>query len=203
MRLYLRGFYVDIIAPAAATPSGGVAEDADELVGYTAELLATLWRRYMAADALELLARQEGSNRHTAMSRLLHLDREIEGAVNGTMIPEEKEGLGVYGLSLRDSWRNYWFLCGKRDLFVTGSRGFGFAPSGMKPGDEIWVLCDGKMPLLFRPVEGGGAGGDAEPVSLPGRSGFYRLVGECYMHGIMDGEAAKEGRTRLRTIAVC
>ncbi|KAK2006371.1 hypothetical protein LZ32DRAFT_663674 [Colletotrichum eremochloae] len=138
-RLDLRGFYVDRIALAAETPPGGILEDADELGGYTAEVPVARWRRYMAADALELLAQREGSDRHKSMSKLLYLNPEIEDAINGTMISEEKKDPRIAGLSLRDTWRNSWFLCGKRDLFITKCGGFGFAPCSMKPGDESQI----------------------------------------------------------------
>ena len=44
----------------------------------------------------------------------------------------------------------------------------------MKPGDIICVLFGGKMPFCLRPW------GDC-----------YLLVGECYVHGLMNGEAMK------------
>ncbi|KZL85142.1 heterokaryon incompatibility protein [Colletotrichum incanum] len=138
--LYLRGFYVDRIAIAAVPPTE-VLEDTDEFGGYTAELLVSRWRRYIAADALELLGRQEGSDRNMAMSKLLHLNQEIEYVVNGMMISEEKEDPGIDGLLLRDSWKENWLSCGKRDLCITSSAGFALAPCSMKTGDEIWVLC--------------------------------------------------------------
>jgi hypothetical protein len=49
-------------------------------------------------------------------------------------------------------------------------------------GDTVCVvrMCD--IPLLLRQASEG--------------SGKYNLVGECYVHGIMDGEAVDEGKAR-------
>ncbi|TID04564.1 Heterokaryon incompatibility protein 6, OR allele [Colletotrichum higginsianum] len=200
-RLHLRGFCVDTVA-MAAVPSTETLGDEDELGGYTAEPLVARWRRYMAADVLDLLARQEGSDRNTAMDKLLRLNQEIEEVLNGMMISEEKEDPGIEGLMLRDSWRGNWLACGKRDVFITSSVGFGLGPCSMRPGDEVWVLCEGRMPFLLRPVREEGDGG-GELLTVPGRSGVYRLVGECYMHSVMEGQAVEEETARLRTITIC
>lgn len=47
-------------------------------------------------------------------------------------------------------------------------------PGLAREGDVIAVVYGCSIPLLLRrPIEGGG----------------YRLVGKCYVHGVMDGEA--------------
>ncbi|KAJ0159780.1 Heterokaryon incompatibility protein 6, OR allele [Colletotrichum tanaceti] len=208
-RLHLRGVCVDTVAMAAVPPSPKeTLGDGGELDGYTAEPLVARWRRHMAADVLDFLARQEGgSDRNAAMDKLLRLNQEIEEVLNGMMISEEKEDPGIEGLTLRDSWRGNWLACGKRDVFVTSSVGFGLGPCSARPGDEVWVLCEGRMPFLLRPVrkqeqeeqEGDDAGGGGS--TWP--PGFYRLVGECYMHGVMEGQAVEGEAARLRTITIC
>lgn len=45
----------------------------------------------------------------------------------------------------------------------------------VKPGDEVWMIRDSAAPIILRPVEGG----DEK---------LYRLVGEAYVHGFMNGE---------------
>lgn len=53
-------------------------------------------------------------------------------------------------------------------------RGYlGMASKASEQGDSIFLLKGCNMPLVLRPY------GD----------GTYHLVGECYVHGIMDGEA--------------
>ena len=45
-----------------------------------------------------------------------------------------------------------------------------------KPGDEVFLLKGSSVPFVLRPRG-------------PGREGFF-VVGDCYVHGIMDGEAS-------------
>jgi hypothetical protein len=49
----------------------------------------------------------------------------------------------------------------------------------VEPGDQVWVLKGGDVPLILRPV----------------KDGRYRLIGEAYVHGIMRGEALRVGCT--------
>jgi hypothetical protein len=50
-------------------------------------------------------------------------------------------------------------------------------PPGSLAGDVICVIKGARMPFILRPT------------SAIGESpGYYRLVGCCYIHGVMDGE---------------
>ena len=56
--------------------------------------------------------------------------------------------------------------------YVTTERGYvGLAPENVRKGDMICVLYGGNVPYALRTVEG-----------------YFRFLGECYVHGIMDGE---------------
>lgn len=61
-----------------------------------------------------------------------------------------------------------------RRLFVTKEGYMGLAAHGIQPGDEICVLFGGATPYVVRPT---------------GVEGEYLFMGECYVHGLMDGEA--------------
>jgi hypothetical protein len=66
----------------------------------------------------------------------------------------------------------------KRAFFVTEQGYMGLGPSSMEEGDLVYVLSGGQVPFILRPtilVEG------------------FSLVGESYVHGIMDGEATVLG----------
>lgn len=63
----------------------------------------------------------------------------------------------------------------RRFCFTSNGRLGQLAP-GSETGDRICVLGGGEVPFVIRP-----ASGDAK--------GMYQLVGECYVDGIMDGEA--------------
>ena len=66
-----------------------------------------------------------------------------------------------------------------RRLYTT-SRGYiGLGPLSTQVGDEVWVICDAKIPLVLHPQ--------------PENSKQFQLVGETYLHGFMNGEALKSG----------
>jgi hypothetical protein len=73
----------------------------------------------------------------------------------------------------------YWRLmanrCSNRKLFATGKGYLGLGPAAILTGDIIAVILGLDTPLVLR------------------RSGVdgYQIVGEAYVHGIMDGEAMK------------
>jgi hypothetical protein len=68
-----------------------------------------------------------------------------------------------------------------RRLFFTSSGQLGLGPANMISGDVVVVLFGGKVPFVLRQVDAGSDGAQ------------WRLVGECYVFGIMDGEMV-EGR---------
>ena len=82
------------------------------------------------------------------------------------MDPNVATGYGPY-------LRWVWHFCNGRSLFTTEEGHIGLAPIAAKPGDRVCVLLGSDAPFLLRPT------GDKQ----------YQLVGHCYTHGIMSGEA--------------
>ena len=66
-----------------------------------------------------------------------------------------------------------------RKLFGTAKGYLGIGEILLQTGDLVCVLFGAGVPMILRPI---------------GRS--YRVVGECYLHGIMEGEALAEGLSR-------
>ncbi|KAH4303439.1 hypothetical protein HBH64_074190 [Parastagonospora nodorum] len=64
--------------------------------------------------------------------------------------------------------------CVDRRFFVTKNGLMGVGPDGMKEGDAIGILFGGRVPYVLRPVDNG-----------------FRFVGECYVSGLMNGEAVQ------------
>lgn len=64
-----------------------------------------------------------------------------------------------------------------RPCHFTSGR-LGQVPNSAESGDSIALIAGARMPFILRPSEG-----------EPGR---FRLVGPCYVHGIMNGEAIDE-----------
>lgn len=71
----------------------------------------------------------------------------------------------------------------ERCLFATERGYIGIGPSWAEVGDKISIMSGGSVPLLIRESGTNGAG---EPL--------HKLVGECYVHGIMNGEAVEMAR---------
>lgn len=65
----------------------------------------------------------------------------------------------------------------ERRLFVTKEGYIGAGPVSSRPGDLVFVLAGGHSPFVLR----------REPEPADGAK--FRLVGDCYVHGWMKGEA--------------
>jgi hypothetical protein len=57
-------------------------------------------------------------------------------------------------------------------LFSTTDGYIGLGPKNSRGGDVVVIILGAGVPFILRPTN----------------QGVYRLVGECYVHGIMDGE---------------
>ncbi|KAF2111071.1 hypothetical protein BDV96DRAFT_650180 [Lophiotrema nucula] len=75
---------------------------------------------------------------------------------------------------------------GQRKAFVTGDGFFGIGPASAHHGDIVAVFPGGRVPFVLRKAA----------------SGQYRLIGECYVHGLMDGEALGLGRAFTEVVIV-
>ena len=67
-----------------------------------------------------------------------------------------------------------------RALFVTERGEYGLSDPNVHSGDEVWVLHGGRTPFVLRPRSSGEFDESA--------TGFI-FVNECYLGGVMDGEA--------------
>lgn len=79
----------------------------------------------------------------------------------------------------------------KMRRFVTTAGGrFGMTAKTAQIGDEIFVLLGCRLPLLLRPCPD---------------DGTYRLIGECHIPGVMEGEAmpwVESGRCTVETVVL-
>ncbi|KAF5647480.1 hypothetical protein F52700_1340 [Fusarium sp. NRRL 52700] len=67
-------------------------------------------------------------------------------------------------------------------LFITDSGLFGLGPRHIQPGQEVWIIGGSRFPVVLSPhtdSEGKESGSD------------FAFVGECFVHGIMTGEAVE------------
>lgn len=67
-----------------------------------------------------------------------------------------------------------------RSVFRTREGLVGIGPDYLEKGDQVWDLMGGEVPFVLKPT-------DLENTTRP----CYKLVGESYVHGIMNGELWK------------
>ena len=86
--------------------------------------------------------------------------------------------LPFYGRNRRqEAFSNMCTGVSGRVIIRTGQGYTGLAPQDTKEGDSVFLLKGGKLPFILR------------------ESGEnWRIVGDCYIHGIMDGEAFDDER---------
>lgn len=96
---------------------------------------------------------------------------------------EENEILNLYTPE-NNSGVNKWALksqlkCGKRHFCVTKKGYMGLVPPDSRPGDEIVIILGVRTPMVLR--------------SLDDCNWKFTLVGECYVHDMMNGEMLNMG----------
>ena len=77
-----------------------------------------------------------------------------------------------------------------RKFFVSKKGLFGLASPDAKQGDRIAVLFGNDVPFIFRKYKGATVDNTSEKAS-PG----WEVVGETYVHGIMQGEVVSKWET--------
>jgi Heterokaryon incompatibility protein (HET) len=85
-----------------------------------------------------------------------------------------------------------------RVLFLTETGFLGLGPSGMRRGDSLCILNGGRTPFLLRKLS-------SETQSIYGKlvgetkPAHWKLLGDCYVHGLMHGEIADLMKQRKPT----
>jgi hypothetical protein len=74
------------------------------------------------------------------------------------------------------------FALGRR-FFITRNGYFGLGPQAARQGDRIVVLLGVDVPLVLRRLDK-----------------THHVVGEAYVHGIMNGEAVEQWRLGMKEI---
>ena len=91
-------------------------------------------------------------------------------------------GTHVMSPTFQDDLR---YRCLGRKLFSTASGHIGLGNVTLEPGDLVCVFLGGRTPFIIRPV------GEK-----------YQFVGDCYVHGIMQGQALEEGLQKRQLITL-
>ena len=71
-----------------------------------------------------------------------------------------------------------------RRLVISEKRYLGLVPMDTQPGDQICILCGGRVPFIPRET--------GEQMEIDGVDHkCHILLGDSYVHGLMQGEAAE------------
>lgn len=114
-----------------------------------------------------------------------HLMRRLAasaGGVSGTA-PTHQPDLHRFIVSLESSLQGTAIV---RRFCVTETGRFGQLPFDAEVGDHLWVLTGAEVPFVVRPQDGG----------------RYRLIGECYVDGVMNGEVLEAGEYTTQQIRI-
>ena len=204
--LVLSGLKFDVIGFASEMPpidyyrGTDSKEDIDRKRKRRETTVATCqkWEHHVQLMSLETDPYKTLHGRREAFWRTLIADRDFDmrGAPNPSQDfagrfeawigkDEGKADDEIYTRPYSDAaiWR-----CIKRS-FVTTEKGYlGLAPSRARKGDVLCVLRGGDVPFVLREKE----------------NGYWELVGEAYVHGIMDGswvrKAVKEDVMEFKII---
>jgi hypothetical protein len=82
----------------------------------------------------------------------------------------------------------------RRTFFITEKGYIGLGPTKTRPGDSVFILLGGQTPFILRP-SGFHMIRTRDSINLDGQLRF-EMIGDCYTHGLMDGEAMQEWKNR-------
>lgn len=102
-------------------------------------------------------------------------DNSMLEQVRGDFKPQDEM------LPMKDFVNDVLVPLGRQRRFGITERGLlGVVPSDCKPGDKVFVLRGGAVPLVLRPV-------GTDPAA-DGRNQKYQLIGDAHIRGVMYGE---------------
>lgn len=135
-----------------------------------------------AIDERETEPRRE----HTQGSRPNHHHALSETSEDSRAWSNRQRGRGFF-VGLYESLIG---MLENQNFFITKSGYVGIGPPQMKSGDQVWIFSGGNVPFVMRKIDDEKEG-CAQLV----------LVGDAYVHGVMDGEAMKDD-PRVQTVHI-
>ncbi|KAF5005965.1 hypothetical protein FDECE_7634 [Fusarium decemcellulare] len=204
--LVLPGILVDTVLTVGSTAPGWQLEDTSDsgLEKWMDNMRSVLgeWRTLPLADVYRTgepigtsfwrtvlvdLKQGEYPNPSSAIGakRLDDRDKQELGRLN---TPQGLEKLlRTWAACVKNEYRHLRFIEQfNRRFFVTKAGYMGLGPCDLQPGDTINVLLGGSVANALRD------NGD----------GTWRYIGECYVHGIMDGEMTSNAQSGLREFRI-
>lgn len=151
----------------------GLLRGLDERYSFTGESLGEAFRRTLVADRrMGVVQGDEGFSRGFAIT--LPADHHA-----GDNSDEDRR--------FRDGVNAFIVVADMRRFAITSRGMIGLVPRTTQPGDEVALLSGGQVPYILKRADEHGA--TDEHNSHDDKHLRFHLIGEAYMHGIMDGEA--------------
>lgn len=131
---------------------------------------------------LNRIRRATAASRQNAQSLIASLKSHVHS--NSESVVDTETLFGVGGLCA-ETWINLQIAdtLPYQRPFLTSRGWVGRGPAAIMPGDVVAILWGGRVPFVLRPC-GDGNGNE---------TGYYQLVGDAYVHGLMDGEFIQPG----------
>lgn len=145
----------------------------------------------MTSDSMQCvfkkwLQREGSSLGPVATAKYDEFWEELIKLLKGEVIPDTPHG---------QEWRLLQLWCAdvlpNQAVFITRSGFFGLGPLTTKPGQDVWVLAHSKFPFIMAPLAQEAESGDSSGAD----SDEYSMVGDCFVRGIMMGEALQRSST--------
>lgn len=173
--LLLAGLYVDKIAVVEKRQT--VSRDS---VGKFHEILLSGGDRW--GDLITRFQRSAAATGH-AVELPGGWMQAFLGLITGRLVPGDPNA----GEGSADGWT----LKMVRDqaLFITEGGRFGLGPVNARPGQQLWIVGGCRLPVILDRWPGGSTGDVADEASCKD----FTWVSECFVYGMMMGEAV-EGR---------
>ena len=105
-------------------------------------------------------------------------------------VPTDAASVQMMKNVLLDSISRATLMQHRRRLITTKIGLVGMAPAVTKKGDTVAVILGCREPLVLRPVEQDG-------------QKCFKVVGACYLHGLMEGELMRSGIMKTCEIVLC
>jgi Heterokaryon incompatibility protein (HET) len=121
---------------------------------------------------VELLARSDDSSKIAGHEMILKTFAEM--AKDRAVADDIMTAGTQFGMAVGDWVRS-------RRLFRTAEGHFGLGYQSMDEDDEVWILSEASVPFVLRK-------------SLNRNINRYSLIGECYVHGMMNGEYLRDSQ---------
>ncbi|CAN8104890.1 unnamed protein product [Discula destructiva] len=103
---------------------------------------------------------------------------DLGKVLTGELVPETTHGSDW---PMQHTWVTQ--MLSQQALFITQKGLVGIGPVNAEPGQEVWVLSRSKFPFILAPSA------KPDPVVSPSNHEEYTLVADCFVRGIMMGEA--------------